>query len=115
MNASLWATWAVKWLEDLHEWTMGTPVHTPGDLETPPPPTQPPPVTLSKVLFQGGKNEEVLPVKKEERKTSVTDTHREKRHHGIGLKSGGRDGPVRTWRGRGEMWERAESIWFHSL
>ena len=55
------------------------------------PPTQPPPVTLSKVLFQGGKNEEVLPVKKEERKTSVTDTHREKRHHGIGLKSGGRD------------------------
>ncbi|KAL0616956.1 hypothetical protein AAY473_013804 [Plecturocebus cupreus] len=32
---------------------------------------------FSKVLFQGGKNVEVLPVKKEERKTSGTDTQRE--------------------------------------
>ena len=75
-----------------HTWGFGDPA--------PPPLPQPPPVTLSKVLFQGGKNEEVLPVKKEERKTSVTDTHREKRHQGIGLISGGRDGQVRTW-GRG--------------
>lgn len=91
-------------------------MHKSGDSEippAPPPPHQPPPVTLSEVLFQGGKNVEVLPVKKEERKTSGTDTQRETSWDW--LEKSGRDRGVRTWRERGELWERAESIWFQSL
>lgn len=57
----------------------GATTHTPGDSETQP---QPPPATLRQVLFDGGKNVEVLPVKKEERRTSGTDPQREKRHGG---------------------------------
>lgn len=64
--------------EDLCEWAVGTVARAPGDSGIHPPLPQPPPVTLSKVLFQGGKNVQVLPVKKEERKTSGTDTQREK-------------------------------------
>lgn len=63
--------------EDLCEWAMGTTARAWG-IGDPPTPPKLPPVTLSKVLFQGGKNVEVLPVKKEERKTSGTDTQREK-------------------------------------
>lgn len=76
MNASLRATWAVGVLR-IHVSGQWGQLHAPGESGVPLPP-KPPPVTLSKVLFQGGKNVEVLPVKKEERKTSGTDTQREK-------------------------------------
>lgn len=86
VNASLRATWAVGVLR-ICEWVMGTTVHTPGDSGIPP--TRPLPMTLSKVLFQGGNKVEVLPVKKEERKTPGRDTQKEKEHHEIGLKNWG--------------------------
>lgn len=50
-------------------------------------PPKPLPVTLSEILFQGGKNVEVLPVKKEEGE-HLAQIHREGGCQWIGLKSG---------------------------
>ena len=60
------------------------------------PPPKPPPVTLSEILFQGGKNVEVLPVKKEEGKTSGTDTQRRMVSQDWLEDGGGTDRLVRT-------------------